>query len=244
MKHLAKELFAKFQKSKKSKLLPVFINGYMGDIEDIFVRKLRESFIDIGHEKYFDNFIKTVSMEQGAIIKKWEKAFPEIYTRYCNMLKEHNETPVLFKRKLQQGLFSARGLFDTIYSEITGGGSYSNNAKSDVIGLYKKCIRHLRAKGYAGIYVVYDEFGKYLEKGIQNPSLLNVQFLQDFSEYCDRSGKNQCHLTLITHLSVSQYASKLPINVQKEWAKVEGRFNESSFFDRNTNHYKMIQYGF
>ncbi|MCY4523313.1 MAG: hypothetical protein OXB84_01105 [Halobacteriovoraceae bacterium] len=45
---------------------------------------------------------------------------------------------------------------------------------------------------------------------------------------------------LITHLSVSQYASKFPLNIQKEWAKVGGRFQDSSFFDRNTNHYKMI----
>ncbi|MCY4643422.1 MAG: hypothetical protein OXB88_02290, partial [Bacteriovoracales bacterium] len=79
------------------------------------------------------------------------------------------------------------------------------------------------------------------ERGVHNPSLLNVQFLQDFAEYCDRSGKEQCHLTLITHLSVSQYAFKLPLDIQKEWAKVEGRFYESSFFDRSTDYYKMIR---
>ena len=32
----------------------------------------------------------------------------------------------------------------------------------------------------------------------------------------------------------------MPLNIQKEWSKIEGRFNESSFFDRNTNHYMMI----
>ena len=75
---------------------------------------------------------------------------------------------------------------------------------------------------------------------MHNPTDLNIQFLQNFAEFCDRSGEKQCHLMLITHLSVSQYASQLPINVQQEWAKIEGRFQESAFYDKNADYYKMI----
>ncbi len=161
-----KASFNSFQKSGQTKLLPVFINGYEGEIEQIFKNKLKESLSQVG--------IPAKSQS---------------------------------KKALQ---------------------------------FYKDSLNSLKAKGYGGIFVIYDEFGKYLEKGVHNPTDLNIQFLQNFAEFCNRSGEKQCHLMLITHLSISQYASQLPINVQQEWAKIEGRFQESAFYDKSADYYKMI----
>ena len=158
--------FKSFQKSKETKLLPIFINGYEGEIEQVFKAKLKESL---------------------------------------------SEANISFK-----------------------------NQSKDTLKFYQYSLEALKTKGYGGIFVIYDEFGKYLEKGVHNPTDLNIQFLQNFAEFCDRSGKKQCHLMLITHLSVSQYASQLPINVQQEWAKIEGRFQESAFYDKSADDYKMI----
>src|SRR5690606_38484206 len=36
--------FEAFQKAKKTKLLPVFLNGYLGEIEDAFIEKLQAAF--------------------------------------------------------------------------------------------------------------------------------------------------------------------------------------------------------
>ena len=158
--------FQEFQKSKKTKLLPVFINGYEGEIEKVFRSKLSKTLSD--------NDIRL------------------------------------------------------------------NKKPGNTIDYYKATLDTLKKKGYSGIFVIYDEFGKYLEKGIHNPTDLNIQFFQNFSEFCNRSGETQCHLLLITHLSISQYASQLPMHVQQEWAKVEGRFQESAFYDKNADYYKMI----
>ena len=161
-----KNNFSAFQKSRDTKLLPVFINGYQGNIEEVFIRTLKTSLSEIG-------------------------------------------------------------LTSKIRSKNT-------------LDFYKKTLNILKTKGYSGVFVIYDEFGKYLEKGVHNPTELNIQFLQDFAEFCDRSGERQCHLMLITHLSVSQYASQLPIHVQQEWAKIEGRFQESAFYDKSSDYYKLI----
>ena len=158
--------FSSFQKSRKTKLLPVFINGYEGEIEQVFKNKLKEALSEIN---------------------------------------------ISFKKQ-----------------------------SKDTLKFYKGSLEVLKTKGYNGIFVIYDEFGKYLEKGVHNPTDLNIQFLQNFAEFCDRSGEKQCHLMLITHLSVSQYASQLPINVQQEWTKIEGRFQESAFYDKSADDYKMI----
>ena len=158
--------FSAFQKSRKTKLLPLFINGYEGDIEQVFKNKL-----------------KAVLLEHG----------------------------ISFKSKTK-----------------------------DTLDFYKNTLELLNNKGWSGIFVMYDEFGKYLERGVHNPTELNIQFAQNFAEFCNRSGEKQCHLLLITHLSISQYAGQLPINVQQEWAKIEGRFQESAFYDKSADCYKAI----
>ena len=53
------------------------------------------------------------------------------------------------------------------------------------------------SKGFTGMYVVYDEFSKYLEANITEASLSDTKMLQDFAEKCNRSGKMQLHLMLI-----------------------------------------------
>ena len=158
--------FTEFQKSRKTKLLPVFINGYEGDMEQVFINKLKLALLDQG---------------------------------------------------------------------ISG-----KDTANNTVDFYKTTLKLLKKKGWSGIFVIYDEFGKYLEKGVHNPTDLNLQFLQNFAEFCNRSGETQCHLLLITHLSISQYASQLPIHVQQEWAKIEGRFQESAFYDKNADYYKVI----
>lgn len=231
--------FEEFQKSKKSKLLPVFLNGYLGEIEDAFVEKLKAAFEREGLEKEFAKLSTVSSKKYFDVVKKWEKSFPEVYTKYKKMVAQKVGDLEDFEKNLKKGKASTVETFEDMYSSITGGGALASSNKN-VIELYKAAAEALPTLGFHGIFIVYDEFGKYLEKGIHNPSTLNIQFLQDFAEFCDRSGEHQCHLNLITHLSVSQYASQLPITVQKEWAKIEGRFQESAFYDRGTGHYEMI----
>jgi hypothetical protein len=242
-KTLASE-YETFQKGKKTKLLPVFLNGYIGDINDAFVQKLEHAFGTIGLQKEFEKLMSAGAEAHLGTLNKWYKSYPDIYKKYLKLLKEEGLTEDQFEKALKKGKADARETFERIYADVTGGAAHVGKNSGDVVELYKRAIEALQDNGYHGIFVVYDEFGKYLERGIHNPSSLNIQFLQDFAEFCDRSGESQCHLTLITHLSVSQYATQLPVSIQKEWAKIEGRFHESVFYDRGTGHYEMIAHVF
>ena len=225
-------------KSKK-KLLSVFLNGYMGDIEQAFLQKLREAFVRIGVEKEFDQVLNA-SQDGAEIVEQWKQRYPAVYSRFIDCLKQKKIESKKFIAALKAGHIKAQKQFGELYQEITGGAAPRSTSES-VLEVYKRANQLLAQKGYGGVFVVYDEFGKYLEQGVHNPSKLNVQFLQDFAEYCDRSGGQQCHLLLITHMSVSQYAIKLPVAIQKEWAKIEGRFQENSFYDKSANYYKLIE---
>jgi len=229
-----------YKKARKQKLLPVFLNGFIGEIEEAFLVKLRESFDRIKQASNLDKIVKEAAKNQLEIIKKWEKTYPATHKAYVKCLSNEGIELEDFEKQLKRGTVKAREIFERIYPQVTGGASISESG-TDTITIYKKAIEFLNNKtDFSGLFVIYDEFGKYLEKGIHSPSSLNIQFLQDFAEFCDRSGKNQCHLTLITHMSVSQYAGQLPINVQKEWAKIEGRFQETSFYDKGANYFKMM----
>jgi hypothetical protein len=41
-----------------------------------------------------------------------------------------------------------------------------------VVELYESVVKQLHHKGYTGIYVVYDEFSKYLEANITEASFM------------------------------------------------------------------------
>ncbi|MFW7382181.1 MAG: hypothetical protein ACOH5I_25495 [Oligoflexus sp.] len=226
-------------KKRGNKLLPIIINGYEGDIEKAFLHKLEKAFSDADlANEWKELLVKTTDLT--SIIRDWKKNYPRVYDQYLSSLNENLLIQKSFESGLRKGQLKNREKFLEICEQVTGR-TNANTPSSDVIHLYKSATKLLSERGYGGVFVVYDEFGKYLEKGIHSPSSLNVQFLQDFAEFCDRSGEYQCHLVLITHMSVSQYASQLPINIQNEWAKIEGRFQENSFYDRSVNYYRLIE---
>lgn len=82
----------------------------------------------------------------------------------------------------------------------------------------------MKQYGYSGLYVVYDEFSKYLEANITEASLSDTKTLQDFAEKCNRSGATQLHLMLISHKEIANYIDKLPKQKVDGWRGVSERF--------------------
>ena len=65
-----------------------------------------------------------------------------------------------------------------------------NNSTLD---FYLDVSKKVSKLGYKGIYVVFDEFSKYLEANLDNNYSEDLKFLQDFAEASNRSKKNQLH---------------------------------------------------
>ncbi len=101
-----------------------------------------------------------------------------------------------------------RGL--KVYPTLTSGSTFNPFLGFDVVELYESVAKSLISKGFTGIYVVYDEFSKYLEANITEASVSDTKMLQDFAEKCNRSGSTQLHLMLISHKEIANYIDKLP----------------------------------
>lgn len=78
----------------------------------------------------------------------------------------------------------------------------------------------------AGVLLIIDELGKFLEHAVANHGDIHV--LQDLAEFSARS-EGRFVVVGILHQAFDQYAGRLSREARHEWAKVQGRFQDISF---------------
>jgi ABC-type molybdenum transport system ATPase subunit/photorepair protein PhrA len=81
------------------------------------------------------------------------------------------------------------------------------------------------------ILLVVDEFGKNLEAYAESGSEGDLYLLQELAEWA--SGEDRLPLVLMTiqHLAFEAYAADTSAAQRREWAKVQGRFEDISYVD-------------
>jgi len=87
------------------------------------------------------------------------------------------------------------------------------------------------SKQYLGLLIVLDELGKLLEYAALNPAHGDVSLLQTMAELAARSGNNPIGLVVVLHQAFERYAARLSVPQQREWAKVQGRFEDIGFLE-------------
>lgn len=83
--------------------------------------------------------------------------------------------------------------------------------------------------GYLGALVIFDEMGKALEYAGSHPQESDIYLLQELAEFANRSGEEPFAFIGILHQAFEQYAVLLDTATQREWAKVQGRFEDIPF---------------
>ena len=115
----------------------------------------------------------------------WKNDFPETYKAFEKKIGQSGESFVFALKDYDQSRYD---LFVKIYPSLTSGSEFNPLAGSDVISVYESVIDELKMLGYNGIFVVYDEFGKFLEGSVDKSSAMDIKLIQDFAEKCNRSG--------------------------------------------------------
>ncbi len=78
------------------------------------------------------------------------------------------------------------------------------------------------------LFILIDEFGKYLEYASKNNPENELYFIQQLAEFCNSSNHNIVLITTV-HQGFDSYGLGLSRNQQQEWTKVKGRFREITF---------------
>lgn len=217
------------------KILPIVINNNGNSLKQDFLFSLeetlkKESLNKLMPETNFSSVIETIEI--------WEKEYPETFGR----LKEKLDIPIdEFIERVRSFDLESYKQFENIYPQLTSGSRFNPFFKANIVETYEKVAIALKNRGYSGIYIVYDEFSKYLEGNIETTNMEDIKLLQDFAEKCSRSGNLQLHLMLISHKELSNYLTK---NITREmidaWQGVSGRFLEVNIQNDFEQTYEII----
>lgn len=78
------------------------------------------------------------------------------------------------------------------------------------------------------LFILIDEFGKFLEYASKNDPESELYFIQQFSEFVNNPENNIVLITTV-HQNFDAYAIHLSAGQRQEWTKVKGRFKEITF---------------
>ena len=216
------------------KILPVIINGTATNLNQSFLLALQRTLekFDLQDILPETNFAAAVK-----VLHRWEKSFPSTFAAFKRRL---NEPVKNFVERLENFDVTAYEKFERLYPELTAGSAFNPFVGFDVVELFESVAESLRAKGYSGLFVVYDEFSKFLESNIARTSVSDTKMLQDFAEKVNRSGKLQLHLMLISHKEIANYIDALSKEKVDGWRGVSNRFRHVRLSDDFSESYEII----
>ena len=97
------------------------------------------------------------------------------------------------------------------------------NTLSEIFNRY-----HSLGKENKILFILIDEFGKFLEYASKHNPEKELYFVQQLAEFCNNPKHNIVLVTTV-HQSLESYAYSLSKTQQQEWTKVKGRFREITF---------------
>jgi hypothetical protein len=221
---------AKITIDKSKPMLPIVINSNHTDMNQSFIVALREALDryelnDFFPETYFDSALK--------MIDKWEHNFENAIKILRNELKKEKKTVDELKELLYKCVPSAYQLFCHVYPLVSNGAEFNPMQNTDVIKMYDKVADALiEQKQFGGIYIIFDEFSKFLESSVAMKNMQNLKLIQDFAELSVRS--NKLHICCITHKEILDYSQS------DSFRTVDGRFKKIYFVASAEQSYELV----
>ncbi len=226
-------------RERKIRMLPVLINDRYFDVRQAFLASLQkalsaEDLADIMPENYFERALET--------IRRWKEQYAPTWRAYEAWLGDRSLRTADFENRLLAYETEALNLFRACHREILAGAEFNPLLESDVPSLYENTMRHVcQKKGYSGLFVVFDEFGKYLESTANRQEAHDFKMLQDLAEIAAHSGEPCLLFTCVSHKSISEYANRLSDSQRNSFRTIEGRFASIGFQSTMEGSFELIR---
>ena len=219
------------------RLLPIVLSGDEGELSLALGRALDRTLFSTGLDEVHPHTVYRTALDT---IRRWHDDYPATYDQLACWLEDHSETLNGLTQALEQYQSWAYQLFLEAYPDLTAGASFDRHHGQSPVDSYRQIIDELRAYGYDGAVVLWDEFGRFLEARAGEPWGTDAALLQEFAEACNGSGTSQIHLVLIAHKELGQYAIHLPESYQQEWERIAGRFRQVEVSSDPEVSYRLI----
>lgn len=223
----------------QDKFLPVLITDTTGDLKQAFLYGLndalkREGLLDLIPDTYY-----SIALER---IADWEKNYIDTYAIFEQEISSYGISMSVLKADLKMYSREALDLFRSIYPKVTAGSEFNPMVVSDVLPLYKSISEKLVEEyKYRGIYLVFDEFSKFIEGQNGMAVGANMKLLQDICELATDSRDVQVYFTMVAHKSIKEYGKYLSQDIINSFTGIEGRIIEKYFITSSKNNYELIK---
>lgn len=211
-------------------VLTVMINSNHIDINQSFILGLREA---LERENLTDFFPQTYFDSALSMIATWENDYENAFSTLKKLLKEKKTSLSKIKNELNQCSKTAYHLFCDIYPEVTNGAEFNPMQNTDIVKTYTQVSEALaEQKNYGGIFIIFDEFSKFLESSAVSKDMQNLKIIQDFAELATRN--SQIQLCCVTHKEILDYSQN------ENFRTVDGRFKKVYFVASAEQSYELV----
>lgn len=220
---------------KQIYLMPVIVNNNSFDeLEQNFLLAIKNALTD---NKIYDVIPETSYKLCEDIITKWksDKSLENLISKCEKTLNFKIDELLEHLSKLE---IEAYEKFKSLFSCVTHGVQFNPLVSDDISIVYDDVTKKIKAHGYSGTFVIFDEFGAFLENKTQDFSV-RLNKIQQFAERCkDSSSDSQMHLCCITHKELSLYNKNKEL--KNSFETISGRFKQFRFDRSMDENYQII----
>lgn len=215
-------------------MLTVIINSNYTDINQSFILGLREA---LERQQLINFFPKTYFDSALNMISTWEDKYESAIQEFNKQLRKNKTTLNKIKNGLKQCSHDDYRMFCEIYPKITNGAEFNPMQNTDIVKMYSNVAEALsEQKNYSGIFIIFDEFSKFLESSSVYNDMQNFKIIQDFAELSAR--RSHMHICCVTHKEILDYSQS------DSFRTVDGRFKKVYFVASAEQSYELVANAF
>lgn len=219
---------------QKISLLPIIINNNESDdINQNFMLALRNSLKERGIENLIPESVFSECLTQ---IEIWENSSD---VNLLNICEEKFKISLLaLKNGLKNFNKGAYETFLNLFECINHGYKFNALVGNDISNIYMSVVESIKEYGYSGLFVIFDEFGAFLENKTSDFSG-KLNKIQSFAERCNSSTNDaQMYFCCITHKDISLYQHDK--TYFDDFEKISGRFKQIRFDRSLDENYQIL----
>jgi len=222
--------------SAETPYLVVLIEGDQDSFDAALVRGLRQALDRAGMGDYMPpTYFSAAADRLGELLEEKEAA-----SRAEEAARDEgfDSATALIERLNSPGVeLQDLEKFRRLHERVCFGAPFLADTRLNAPETYRDAVRELVEAGrFAGIVVIWDEFGAFMDQIVREPGSGEGLAVQRFAEACQDSGEHALHVYLIAHRHLASYIRRVKDTMhltqsqtaewEQDFRKVSGRFRE------------------
>ncbi|WP_033541031.1 hypothetical protein [Planococcus sp. CAU13] len=236
-KDVDQEIFNKLTEAKDSNshFIPVVLSGNEGAFSRTIINSIVKSVKNAGYEIKVPGEVEEIQKT----ISNWELEFPKTLNLFKKFLKEYGFTLARWLKQLEINEEQEVKWFKETFSTLSAGAKFQVDYEANFLEKISYITAQLKERNLK-FFIVYDEFGRFLQSMEISQVYKTMQDLQDLAEAANRSD-NTIQLLLISHKNMSHYMLGHNEEFKAEFQRIEKRFKTYFVESDKATFYRIAQ---